>query len=337
MTQPVEVREQSPGTLERIGDTVARIGSLQPADRRVRRGLHVGIAILVALSVGLAVLAAAGDFPDVEWRFRPVAVGLAVVGFASCLLAHAAIWRLILRRLGPELPPRRGRAIWFTSGLGRYVPTSLLLPVLRVAMTERERVPKRICLASVVYETALFFTAALVVAGYFVIGLPELQDAPGRYLVLALPAASLILLQPRFFHGLADRGLVQFGRERLPLSLSGSHVITFVGLYAATYVVAGLSVYALAQSVYPVGTGDLVVVVGAFAVGMAVSLLAIFLPGGLFARDAGLAIALFPVMPAAPAIAVAALARITQLGLELLGALITPLLARNERRRDVNG
>jgi hypothetical protein len=311
----------------------ARIGSLQPADPRIRRALHLGIAILVVLSVALAVLAALGDLPDVGWRFRPLDVGMAVAGFGSCLLLHAEFWRRILGQLGPQLAPRRSMAIWFTSGLGRYVPTSVLLPVLRAAMAERAGVPKRICLASVVYEAAFNFTAALIVGAYFVISLPELGDAPGRYLVLALPVIALILLQPRAFHPIADRVLVRLGREKLPLSLSGLQVLAYVALYAVTYLIAGFSVYALAQLVYPVGGGDLVVVVGAFAVGMAVSLLAIFLPGGVFVRDLGLALALSPVMPAAPAIAVAALARITQLGLELLGALVSPLLARSERPR----
>ena len=75
------------------------------------------------------------------------------------------------------------------------------------------------------------------------------------------------------------------------------------------------------------------IAVGAFAVGTALSLIAFVLPGGVVAREAGLALALSPVMPAAPAIAVAVLARIVQLVLELLGAVIAPLFARREPQR----
>lgn len=330
MTGPPE--SSPPSTrLERAGDIAARVSSLEPSDPRVRRGLHLGIAIIVVLSIGLAAFATAGDIPDVDWRFRPVALALAVIGLTVFLLANAEIWRRILRALGPELAPRRSMAIWFTSGLGRYVPTSLLLPVLRAAMSEREGVPKRICLASVAYEMAMFFTAALILAAYFVIDLPDLQDAPGRYLVIGLPVLALIALQPRVFHTLADRVLTRLGRAKLPLSLPGGRVLEFVGLYALTYVIAGLSLYALAQSVYPVGADELVTVVGAFAVGTALSILAFVLPGGLVAREAGIALALSPVMPAAPALAVAVLARIVQMGLEVLLALITPLLAKRAR------
>jgi hypothetical protein len=288
----------------------------------------VGIGIIVVLSVGLAAFSSAGDIPDVDWRFRPIALGLAVAAMSLGLMANAEIWRRILMALGPALPGPRARAIWFTSGLGRYVPTSLLLPVLRSAMAEREGVPKRITLASVAYEMALFFTAALILGAYFVIDLPNLQDSPGRFLVLALPVLALVALQPRIFHSLADRALERLGRAKLPLSLGTGRVLEFVGLYAATYVLWGLALYGIAQCVYPVEGGDLVTVVGAFAVGTAISIIAFVLPGGLVAREAGIALALSPVMPAAPALAVAVLARIVQLGLEVLLAMITPVLAR---------
>jgi glycosyltransferase 2 family protein len=323
--------------LERAGHMAARAGSLQPSDPRVRRGLHAGIAIVVALSVGLAVFATLGDLPEVDWRFRPLGPALVVIGFGSCLIAHAEIWRRILAALGPELPVRRSYAIWFTSGLGRYVPTSLLLPVLRAAMSERVGVPKRVCLASMTYEAAFVFTGALILGAYFVVDLPALQGAPGRFLVVALPVLALVALHPRIFHPLADRALNRLGREKLPMVLPMGRVLEFVGLYTLTYVVAGLSVYGLAQVVYPVGSDDLAIFVGAFAVGTTLSVIAFVLPGGVIAREAGIAVALSPVMPAGPAIAVAVLARIVQLGLELIGALVAPLVARRGADGGSNG
>lgn len=322
-----------PTRLERAGTVAARVSSLEPADPRVRRGLHIGIGVVVVLSLGLAAFASAGDIPDVDWRFHPAALALAVLGGLVFLVGNAEIWRRILIALGHEVRPMRSLSIWSTSALGRYVPTSLLLPMLRAAMCEREGVPKRVSLASVAYDMAMFFTAALILGAYFVIDLPNLEGAPGRFLVLALPAVALVLLHPRIFHTVADRALARLGRQPLPLSLPFARVLEFVALYAITYVIAGLSLYALAQSVYPVGSGDLVTVVGAFAVGTAISLIAFVLPGGLVAREAGIALALSPVMPAAPALATAVLMRIMQMALEVLLATITPLLARRSDAR----
>ena len=287
---------------------------------------------MILLSVGLAGLAAVGDLQDVDLRFRPVALVCAVLAYSIFLLANGELWRRVLRAMGPELDPRRSMAIWFTSGLGRFVPTSLLLPVLRAAMCEREGVAKRVCLASLAYETALYFTAALALSAYFVIDLPALEDSPQRYLVVVLPAVALIVLQPRIFHTVADAVLERLGREKLPLSVPGAKVFAFVGAYAVANLFGGLSLYALATCVYPVGPPDIVTVVGAFAVGIALSVLAFVLPGGLIAREAATALALSPVMPAGPAVAVAVLVRIVELGLVVLFAIVTPIVARRPRR-----
>jgi hypothetical protein len=326
-TTGVTEREGS-SRLERAGDLAARASSLQPADPNLRRGLHAAIGIVVVLGIGLAVVAALGDFPDVDWRFRPVALLLAVLAFTAYLVGSGEVWRRLMGVLGHSLPPLRAHGIWFASGLGRYVPTALLLPMLRMAMAEREGVPKRVTAASVAYELALFFTASVIVAAYFVITLPDLEGVWQRYVVLVLPAIALIAMQPRIFHTLADLVLKRMGRAPLPLSLPGLRVLEFVALYAATCLIAGIGIYCLAQSVYPVGADDIPTVVSSYAVANTVSILAFIIPGGLGAREASMAAALSPVMPAAPAIGIAVLSRILQVALEVLFASGALLLAR---------
>lgn len=321
-------RRRTEGALVRAGSLAARAGSLQPADPNLRRGLHAGIAIIVVLGVAVAMVAGLGDFPDVNWRIRPVALALAAIGLSVLLVGSAEIWRRVLRALGPELRPLPAQEIWFVSELGRYVPTSLLLPMLRVAMCGKDGVPGRITSASIVYEIALFLVANLALAAYFVITLPDLAGDWERWLVVAIPVMALVALQPRIFHPLADGLLVRLGRDPLPLSLPGRRVIEFAALYLAGMVVGGLAVYCLAQSVYPVGADDLPTVVGSLAIGTGFSIVAFIVPGGLGAREAAMALALSSVMPTAPAVAVAVLSRLVQLGLEVFFALVTLWLAR---------
>src|SRR5262249_11523135 len=154
---------------------------------------------------------------------------------------------------------------------GRYVPTSLLMPVMRMAMAEREGVPKRVCMASMVYEFAFGFTAGILVGGYFVIDLPSLSGDVERFGVLALPVIAVVMMQPSIFHPLANAALKRLGREPLEKTLSGLQVVLFLVLYVGFYVVAGLSVFALAKSIYPVGTDDLATVIGGFAAASALS------------------------------------------------------------------
>ena len=322
--------------LARTGEIASQVVSLSPSDPRVRRALHVGIGLILLLGVVLALVAAVGEIPDLEWRFRFWWALLGFLAFGIYTLASAEIWRRLLMSLGPELRAGPGVAIWSSSTLGRYVPTGLLVPVIRIAMAEGQGVSKRICLASVVYEQALAFTAAVILGAYFIIDLPDLSGEPARFLVLIVPVVTFACLHPRVFRPVADRVLRRLGRDELPVVLRLGRSVEFVALYAATLIVGGLGLYALAQGVFHVDGSDWLIVVGAWSVSAAVSLVAFIVPGGLVAREAAITVALAPVMPAAPALAVALLSRIAQLVFEVLFAALTPVLMRpGSRSADV--
>src|SRR5215207_7541413 len=158
MGEPAGAREFSrseQSRLVRAGDFASRLGSLDPGDPIMRRGLHIAIGLVVLLGIALAVWGTLSEFPEVDWRWRPISLALGVVGTATFLVLNAELWRRLLHALGPELHPLPATTIWFVSGLGRFVPTSLLTPMIRTAMSEREGVPKRITLVSVIYEIAL--------------------------------------------------------------------------------------------------------------------------------------------------------------------------------------
>src|SRR5215207_7673102 len=275
-------------------------GTSPPAHRRSNRAIRACAGVCTPVSRSCWCSGSASPWSLRSATFRTAALLFAILAFTLYLFGSAEIWRRLLHALGPDLPPLRAASIWFASGLGRYVPSALLLPVLRMAMAEREGVPKRITLASVAYEVALFFTGSVIVGAYFVITLPDLQGIWERYLVLVLPAIALIAIHPRVFHPIADWALTRTGRAQLPLSLSGARSLEFVGMYAAACLMAGLAVYCLAQAVFPVGADDLPTVVSSYAVANTVSILAFVLPGRLGAREASMAVALSPVMPTAP-------------------------------------
>src|SRR4051794_459226 len=312
--------------MERVGEIASRAASLKPDDPSVRRALYAVIGLVVALSIGLVAWSSFTELPGVDWRYQPGWIALAIASMLLIIIVNALVWTRLLLALGPEIETRRGVAIWCVSALGRYVPTSRMMPVMRAAMAEGTGVPKRITLASVVYELALVLTGVLIVGSFFVVELPDLAGNPARFLVLALPVMALILLQPRIFRRVTDAVLSRLGRRSLPTVLSTATVLRFSAAYAGLAVLGGVCVYALAHLVHPVDGGDAAILIGAFSVGTALSILTFVLPSGLIAREAGLTLALAPVMAAAPAIALAVLLRILQLGSELLLALGTMLL-----------
>src|SRR5438874_1647577 len=82
--------------------------------------------------------------------------------------------------------PRRERSIWSLTLVARYVPTSALMALGRIALCERERVPKRVTAASVAYELALTVLASLSLSVYLLWRLPQFDNVL-KYVAIALP------------------------------------------------------------------------------------------------------------------------------------------------------
>jgi hypothetical protein len=297
-----------------------------------RRGPRVALEVAVGLvAVLCATLALSGELGRLETerlRFMPGWFVLAVAGLLALQLLHAELWRIQLSHLGASLPSRRARAIWCTSAVARYVPTSMLMPTMRIAMAERLGVPKRLTLASLVYETALVLAGALLVAGYFVVQLPRLEGVPARWLAVVLPVVAVAAMQPRIFGPVSAAVFRRVRREPLARLLPERVILALWIGYALSFVLAGLSLYALSAALYPVDVADLPQIAGAIGAGFAISVLAFVLPGGLGAREAGIAAALAPAMPTVVAIAVAIALRVVQIAIEIVLAGLTPVLAR---------
>jgi len=296
--------------------------------RELRYALRVVVVLVIAGAVILALVSQVGHLPHIHWRIRPAWLLLAVVGFVILQLIHAQLWGLILRWLGYPLPGPRARAIWSTSLLARYVPTNLLMVVVRITSAERAGIPKRVTAASVVYEIPLTVAGSLALGAYFVVVLPSLAHQPLRFAVVAAPVLLVLLLHPRLFAPMAQFLLTRMGREPLPTRLGFSRVLALGALYVGSFVVAGLATYAFARTLYAVPAAHAATVVGAFSVGYVASIVGFMLPAGIGAREAAFTAALAPVLPASVALAVAVGVRLVQIPIEIAYALVTPLLAR---------
>jgi hypothetical protein len=285
-------------------------------------------AVVTVACVAVAVATQWGKLPDYEWRFAGGWLALSLVIMFAVHVLNGEIWRGLLAELGGRLEPRRARAIWGTTVLARYVPTGALAVVGRAALAGREGVPRAVVIASTVYEVILALAAALLVGAYFVIVLPELAGEPVRWAVLVLAAATLAVAHPAVFERLSAFPLERLGRERLPRVLPTATVVRYLLAYVATLALAGVATYAFARSLHPVDSGDLPAVVSSYAVAFAISLLAVVLPGGLGAREAGMAAALSGALPFVVALAVAVGMRLGSILVEVVYAAAASALAR---------
>jgi uncharacterized membrane protein YbhN (UPF0104 family) len=326
---------RGPTLLERAGSAAAGISSVGPKRPAARLAFQWGIAALIFGFLVFFVVRQWNDLPDFDWRFEVGWLALSAVAVFLFYALEGELWRLILHSLGEDhLGAREARAIWGKSLLARYVPTNALMVVGRIVMAEREGVPKRICLASIVYELGLGFGTAVMVGAYFVIELPDLQDEPSRYVVLALIPLVLTALHPRVFFPLANLGLRKLGREPLPRALPFGRVLQLALLYVGAWAIIGTGVYAFASALTPLDASDFPYVAAAYPVAFCVAVLTFVVPSGLGTRDAALAIALKAVMASTVATAIAVAFRIFQTAIELLYVGLVSWLGRRARSRD---
>lgn len=318
----------SPTLLERLGAAGSAATSLEGGIPRWQRALMAALVVAVVVGLALAVASQWSKLPHIAWRFEPGWLAAAILALIAFQWVHAHLWVSMIHALGHPIPLLRGVAVWSVTLLGRYVPTNVALAAGRMALAEREGVPKRVCAASLVYELAFTFAGASLMGAYFVVTLPDLEGTPARWAVIAVPVVVLVMLDPAIFHRLADGALRRLGRPLLPVSLSRPQVAWFTLLFAGSFLIAGFAVYAFAEALHGVPAGDAGTAIGAYSVGFAASVLAFVLPGGLGAREGAMTAALSPILPVTVALAVSVAVRLAQMAVELGYAVIVPLLVR---------
>jgi hypothetical protein len=325
--------ERSQPLLHRIGEAGAKFGTKPPRSKRVRLAIQLGIAILV---FGFLVLTVVDQWSEIKGKgvhFHVLWLVPAFVILPIFYSLNAAGWGLILRFLGYRLGVGRAQVAWGQPLLARYVPGSVLYVLGRVLLSERAGVPRRLTIASIVYEQALQATSAIVIACYFLIDHPDLQGQPWRWGVLALIPLAIALLHPRVFGPLANRVLRAFGREPLPEAMSLRGVLTVLGFYVLNWGVIALGIWCVARSVSGVSAGDIAVAGAAQAFGYVAALVTLVAPAGLGIRDAAFAWA-FKVASPGNSFAVASLIAIVVRGVltvvEVIYVTIVTVMGRRE-------
>jgi glycosyltransferase 2 family protein len=289
--------EQRQPLLHRIGEAAARFGTRPPRSRRLRLALQLGLALVIFGFLVLTVISQWSEIQQKGVHFHGLWLIPAFV-FLPCYYALSALgWDFTLRFLGYRIGFGRAQVAWGQPLLARYVPGSILYVLGRVLLSERAGVPRRIAIASIVYEQAISATSAIVVAAYFIINHPSLQGQPLRWAVLVLIPVAVFLLHPRVFGPLANRVMRAFGREPLPAVISLRGVIALLGFYCLNWGVIALGVYCVARSVSTIPLNDILIVGSAQAIGYFAALVTLVAPAGLGVRDAAFAWAVKVAVP----------------------------------------
>jgi hypothetical protein len=281
--------ERSQPLLHRIGEAGARFGSRPPRSRRVRLALQIGLVVLI---FGFLVLTVIDQWSEIQSEGVHFKVGWLIPGVIILpffFVFSALGWEFILRFLGHPIGFGRAQVAWGQPLLARYVPGSVLYVLGRVLLSERAGVSRRVTIASIVYEQAISATSAIVVAAYFILNHPDLQEQPLRFAVLLLIPLAIALLHPRVFGPLANKALKAFGREPLPSVISLKGVLALIVYFSANWFVVALGIYCVARSVTYIPFDDILLVGSAQAIGYFAALVTLVAPAGLGVRDAAFA------------------------------------------------
>jgi len=307
--------------LHRVGEAGARFGTRPPRSRRVRLALQVGLAFVIFAFLVLTVIDQWSEIKSEGVHFHVGWLIPAIVILPLFFVLSALGWDFILRFLGHPIGFGRAQVAWGQPMLARYVPGSVLYVLGRVLLSERAGVPRRLTIASIVYEQAISATSAIVVASYFIINHPDLQGDPVRWAVLLLIPAAIVLLHPRVFGPLADRALKAFGREPLPGVISLRGVLTLLAFYSLNWVVVAFGIYCVARSVTYIPFDDILLVGSAQAIGYFAALVTLVAPAGLGVRDAAFAWGVKAALPS-KSFALGSLIAIAVRGVMTVGELI---------------
>jgi glycosyltransferase 2 family protein len=263
----------------------------------VRLALQIGLAVVV---FGFLVLTVIDQWSEIQregvhFHVFWLIPALIILPFYFVFSAYG--WDLILRSLGYRIGFGRAQVAWGQPLLARYVPGSILYVLGRVLLSERAGVPRRISVASIVYEQAISATSAIVVAAYFIIKHPDLQGVPERWAVLLLIPTAIFILSPRVFGPLSTRALKALGRDPLPVVMSLRDVVALIVYYSLNWLLIAFGIYAVARSVTYIPYSDILLVGSAQAIGYFAALVTLVAPAGLGVRDAAFAWAVKAALP----------------------------------------
>jgi uncharacterized membrane protein YbhN (UPF0104 family) len=256
----------------------------------------------------------------------------------------AGIWLFLLDRLGA----RGIRSAWVElcavyakAWLGRYLLGAGTWILGKVYFASKFGIGKSKLAVSGVLEGALQLIATLIVGlGLLVIDprLGALGGAASVVSIVALVVCVIALIPPVFRFGI---GLLYriVRRKRIdPADLPEWRAIIFGGLlYIVGTLITGASYFFIALAVFQdLQWSDFLYIVGASSVAAAISLLAVFAPGGIGVREGAQVFFFSVLMPVELAVIVSVLMRLWSLAVDVLFFLVAQSVRILKDRRGGN-
>jgi uncharacterized membrane protein YbhN (UPF0104 family) len=267
---------------------------------------------------------------DIKWSViasLDFAWGWLAIGSIVSLVSRywmVLIWLVLLRGLGAskfDNPPELA-LVYAKSWLGRYIPGTAPWILGKIYFASKKGLSKSKLAVSSFLEAGLQILTLLVVGILMVLIDPRtvVIDAWLKVVMIAALVAFVVALWPRVFNAAATLGYRVIRKKDIDRAdLPGwSTILRGAALYLVGALFSGLSMFFVALAVDPqLSWSTLPFIVGAANLATAVSMVAIFAPGGLGVREGILTVLLSIVMPTELAFASAIVLRLWSIIIDL--------------------
>jgi uncharacterized membrane protein YbhN (UPF0104 family) len=258
---------------------------------------------------------------DFNWWYLAVATVFALL----FRYFGAYIWTVILRSLGAE-DIRFSKTLIYVyakSWLGRYIPGTAPWILGKIYFAARQGISKKKLAVSSLLEAALQIVVQILVALGLIafdtrldVVAPEIKVG---FIILAI--LCLVILIPPVFNLFISSAYKLIKKKVLePGHLASSKtILKGFTLYVIGSLLAGLSLFFIAKTVYPaLPYNQLSFVIGVSTLASAVSMLAIFAPGGIGVRESIQLVLLSIIMPTEFALVVTIATRLWSVVIDLM-------------------
>ena len=295
------------------------------------------------LKWGVVVLAVGIGAYEISKEWREVHHALGQIGVLACFEALLVLlvmqfatlrqWQALLAGLGSPLGTATAGRIFFIGQLGKYIPGSVWPVLTQMELGARANVPRSRSGSASILTMILSLATGLLVAAAT---LPFAHYSADYDWVFILVPVIFACLHPRVLNPLLNRLFKLVKRPGLDQPVTLTMLSKAVAWSFLAWIANGLQIWILADKLGAPAGRTILIALGGYAFAWCVGFVIVFAPAGVGIRDVLLIAALAPVLPYAPALAVALVSRAVNTISDLLVA-GTAAATRGWGRRDSAG
>jgi uncharacterized membrane protein YbhN (UPF0104 family) len=281
-------------------------------------------AALVAAAFGFLgwqIVHNAEQLRSFRWDVRPGLLLLSVFMLVAALFSGVAVWRMVIRRFGVEVPLRALARAWFLANLSRYVPGVVWQFLSLAQLGPSVGLTPSATITTLLAYMGLSFLSAGVVGAWLLPAELAGQFAPVLDGLRWISPLAVVLVHPAAIR--SGIGLMARATRRTALDWKGSWLegIWLLVLTALAWGLSGFAFYLFLASFVSLPLATLPAVVATNALAFAVGYLVVFAPGGLGFKEGAVALLLAGLVPPAVAASLAIASRLWTIAGEVVPAL----------------